>query len=384
MLKVWAVTYSTPPGWHPDPGHTGEGPRLERWWDGSAWTDEVRSATAPAPHTGASEVPAPAPPAAAGTGAPEAHDGDTWVGATQGLPTLPPYPPAPPARSGNRRKRVVLSVTAGIVVLAIAGGAFLLGRGGVGGSDDNTAAGSGGSGSSAPPSGRGQRNPLIPEPGGPQNPGSPQAPGSPQDPGTPQDPGAPGGGSGGLDGAPPQPQTGPGVVTDAASGISIPLLKGWTGQSSAAGANASTGEYTCPGDATQKCQRAGVSSLPALNDKGLSAKEAAEKDIKANATASYGGKVYGKISSHQQLKAEAVTVAGQKGYLVRWKVVTAKGDDGYVQSLAFPSPSTPKVMVVVQSGFDVSDSAPKLSVMDQITSGIKVASGGAGGSGQGI
>ncbi|KIF79621.1 hypothetical protein QR77_40345 [Streptomyces sp. 150FB] len=271
-----------------------------------------------------------------------------------------------------------MSVTAGIVVLAIAGGAFLLGRGGVGGSDDNNASGSGDSGSSAPPQGRGRQNPLIPAPGGPQDPGNPQ------DPGSPQDPGAPGGGSGGLDGAPQQPQAGPGVVTDAASGISIPILKGWTGLSGAAGANVSTGDYTCPGDATQKCQRAGVTSLPGLNDKGLSAKETAEKDIKANANASYGGKVYGKISSHQQLKAEAVTVAGQKGYLVRWKVVTAKGDDGYVQSLAFPSPSTPKVMVVVQSGFDVSDGAPKLSVMDQITSGIKVASGGAGGAGQGV
>nr|WP_251146494.1 DUF2510 domain-containing protein [Streptomyces sp. CBG30] len=28
----------TPPGWHPDPGHSGKGPDQERWWDGVQWT----------------------------------------------------------------------------------------------------------------------------------------------------------------------------------------------------------------------------------------------------------------------------------------------------------------------------------------------------------
>ncbi|SCD34118.1 Protein of unknown function, partial [Streptomyces sp. SolWspMP-sol7th] len=29
------MTPQTPPGWYPDPGHSGEGPRGERWWDGT-------------------------------------------------------------------------------------------------------------------------------------------------------------------------------------------------------------------------------------------------------------------------------------------------------------------------------------------------------------
>ncbi|MEV0041329.1 DUF2510 domain-containing protein, partial [Streptomyces sp. NPDC050804] len=37
------MTYTTPPGWYPDPGHSGDGPQRERWWDGSAWTDELRA-----------------------------------------------------------------------------------------------------------------------------------------------------------------------------------------------------------------------------------------------------------------------------------------------------------------------------------------------------
>ncbi|MZE80665.1 DUF2510 domain-containing protein, partial [Streptomyces sp. SID5475] len=39
---------TTPPGWYPDPGHTGGGPALERWWDGSGWTDHTRQAQAAA------------------------------------------------------------------------------------------------------------------------------------------------------------------------------------------------------------------------------------------------------------------------------------------------------------------------------------------------
>ncbi|MGI5378529.1 DUF2510 domain-containing protein [Streptomyces sp. CA-251387] len=31
-----------PPGWYPDPGQTSEGPLLERWWDGTAWTEHRR------------------------------------------------------------------------------------------------------------------------------------------------------------------------------------------------------------------------------------------------------------------------------------------------------------------------------------------------------
>ncbi|GAA4941218.1 hypothetical protein GCM10023238_03770 [Streptomyces heliomycini] len=74
-----------------------------------------------------------------------------------------------------------------------------------------------------------------------------------------------------------------------------------------------------------------------------------------------------------------MTVAGQKGYLVRWKAVTGKGSDGYVQSLAFPSPAQPQRIVVVRFGVDTDQ---EQSVLDEITEGIEVSSGG--GSGQDV
>ena len=77
-------------------------------------------------------------------------------------------------------------------------------------------------------------------------------------------------------------------------------------------------------------------------------------------------------------------MAGREGLLVRWKVVTSKGDDGYVESLAFPSPADSKQLVVVRFGIDVSGEAPKQSVIDDITEGIKKASISGGGSGQDV
>ncbi|PAM97726.1 hypothetical protein CJI59_32900, partial [Streptomyces sp. Alain-F2R5] len=38
------MTQATPPGWYPDPGQKQDGPATERWWDGKAWTDQVRPA----------------------------------------------------------------------------------------------------------------------------------------------------------------------------------------------------------------------------------------------------------------------------------------------------------------------------------------------------
>jgi hypothetical protein len=213
-----------------------------------------------------------------------------------------------------------------------------------------------------------------------------------QGPGQGQDGGGPGGlggdpggqgGPGGDDGGQGQlPQTEAGFATDAASGIDLPVPSGWKGQSGLEGAGVTTGQYPCPADSTQTCVRGGVFSAPAasLEDTGTTAKEVAQQDIAANAQESYG-KIYGSITSHQQLKSASVKVAGKQGFLVRWKVITSKGDDGYVQSLAFPSPSASGQMVVVRSGFDVNSKAPSLSVLDTIVSGIKAAPAGAGGSG---
>ncbi|MFE9884923.1 DUF2510 domain-containing protein [Streptomyces scopuliridis] len=343
------MTYTTPPGWHPDPGHTGEGPRQERWWDGSAWTDEVRAAP-PAEWDPPAAAPPPVTPPSATLPAAPSYPVSPYP--------APPYPAAPPPGTRRGGRLIAVVAIAVVVAVAIAGGFYLLGRDG-GGNE----AGSAGSGPSAAPSRPGQQSPA---PDGPRG----------------------GGPGGGESGAPQQqPQTEDGYATDAASGISIPVPDGWTGESGTIGAGVTTGKYECPGDTSQSCVRGGVFSAPAaaLKVDATTAKATAEKDIKANAEESYGGAIYGDISSHQQLKSEEVTVAGQKGYLVRWKVVTSKGDDGYVQSLAFSSPTSPELMVLVRSGFDVNDKAPKLSLMDEITKGIKAAAGtGSGGSGQGV
>ncbi|MEU8507435.1 DUF2510 domain-containing protein [Streptomyces brevispora] len=259
----------------------------------------------------------------------------------------------PPTAVRSRRIRIGAGITAGVVVLAAIGGGLYVLSDQPGKKTDNTATAP--SASPTPPPSR--------------QPGSPR-------------------GSGGSDGGgnespeQQQPQTEDGYATDMASGISIPVPDGWKGESGM-GAGVTTGTYACPGDTTQKCVRGGVFSVPAVALKlsTKTAKDTAEKDIAANAKESYGEKIYGGITSHTELKSEAVTVAGQQGYRVRWKVVTKNGDDGYVESLAFPSPQAKSMLIVVRSGFDINTKAPALSVLDDITKGIKAASGAGSGPG---
>ncbi|WPW33723.1 DUF2510 domain-containing protein [Streptomyces atratus] len=246
----------------------------------------------------------------------------------------------PPA--AIRRRRMRIGITAGVVVLAaIGGGLFLLSDNS--GDSKESAATAPSTAPSGPPGGGGES----------------QAPER------------------------QLPQTEDGYATDLAGGISLPVPHGWTGKSGIAGAGVTTGEYACPGDSSQQCVRGGVFSMPAkaLKLDTTTAKATATKDISANATESYGEKIYGGITSHQELKSGPITVAGEQGYLVRWKVVTKSGDDGYVQSLAFPSPRSTDTLIVVRSGFDINTKAPDLSVMDDITKGIKAASGTGSGPG---
>ncbi|MGW3929947.1 DUF2510 domain-containing protein [Streptomyces microflavus] len=299
----------TPPGWHPDPGHSGKGPAQERWWDGAQWSGHVR---------------------------------------------------ASPAAARRRGIRIGVGVTVGAVVLAaIGGGVYLLGE------DDGGRPGIAVASPSTTPS-------------APDGSGAPDGGNKDGENGSGGNGGEEDGGQGPGEQLPP---TEPGYATDLAAGISLPVPKGWTGKSAPVGAGLTTGEHACPGGADKTCVRGGVFSAPAVALKltGGSPEEAAKKDIAVNAEESYGGDSYGKITSHEELKSGAVTVAGQKGYAVRWKVVTEKGDDGYVESLVFPSPSSKGMLVVVRSGFDINKDAPKLSVLDEIVKGIKAASGAGNG-----
>ncbi|MFI9833468.1 DUF2510 domain-containing protein [Streptomyces sp. NPDC051913] len=336
------MTQVTPPGWYPDPGQTSDGPATERWWDGKAWTDQIR------------------PAGSAAAWGPPAQTADAGP-----YPAYPAYPGQPPA-GGRRGLRTGIAVAVAVAVLASIGvGVWALT------SDDD---------------GGGNTANSQQQPGGTGGPGGGQGGPGGQDGGQ----GGPGGnggsgGSGGSEGASPSPQGSEapkiesGSVSDSISGISIPIPDGWYGQEIQVGASVTSNDsYQCPGETSKTCTKGGAYSAPAaaFGHQDKSAEAVAKADIKANADESYGGKTYGAITSHDVLASKAVTVAGQKGYLVRWKAVTSKGADGYVESLAFPSPSNAQQIVVVRFGVDVGE---KQSVIDEITKGIKVSTGGGSG-----
>ncbi|MYU23962.1 DUF2510 domain-containing protein [Streptomyces sp. SID8352] len=370
------MTQVTPPGWYPDPGHSGDGPVGERWWDGTAWTDRVRPAdraaeggpsplppeppeprpdrtaahpAAPEPYEVPPEPYAAAPaPYAAPAGPYGAPSGP--YGAPAPYPAHPGYPGIPPKPPGGRRLRTGIAVAAVAAVLgAIGVGTYVLVDDGGGGSDR-------------------ARHQEDRRPGGRDDRG-----GQPRDEGT-AEPEAPGESE--------APLIRSGSVPDRVNGISLPIPEGWSGREHGSGALiASDDVYPCPGATSKECTKGGAHSIPALGAEGRSAEEVAKADIGKNAEESYGGESYGGVTSHDVLASKAVTVAGQKGYTVRWKAVTAKGSDGYVESLAFPAPADPGRIVVVRLGVDVSETQ---QVLDEITNGIKVSSARGGGSGQDV
>ncbi|MGN9757653.1 DUF2510 domain-containing protein [Streptomyces sp. SD31] len=328
------MTQVTPPGWYPDPGQKSDGPPTERWWDGKAWTDQVRPA-------GAADI----------WGPPD------QLSTEGGHPIYPVHPgyPGQPQSGGRRGLRTGIAVGVAAVVLASIGvGVYALTADDGSGSGTANSQQQGGQGGQGGPGG-GQGGPFGDSGGG-------------------------NGGSGGQSPSPDQseaPRVESGSVTDPVSGISIGIPDGWYGQQINWGAQVASNEtYKCPSDTSQTCMKGGAYSAPALalRTKGDTAEEVAKADIAANAEESYG-KGYGEITSHEVLASKAVTVAGQKGYLVRWKAVTSKGADGYVQSLAFPSPVSEQQIVVVRIGVDAGEQA----VIDKITKGIKVSTGGGNG-----
>ncbi|MFF4932965.1 DUF2510 domain-containing protein [Streptomyces griseofuscus] len=333
--------------------------------------------TTPLPPVGQAPPAGQAPP---GYGSYPGHQpppGQPGYPAYTGYPSYPASPP-PPARSGLRTG---IAVTAAVAVLACIGiGVYALTNDN-GGSNDRAGVRQGASG--------GQNGGGFGGPGGSGgSDGSGGASGGQGGPGGSGGLGGSGGGdgSGGSGGQSPSPDRSPapkikggGTVPDSINGVSLPVPKGWTGQAISVGAQVtSDNSYKCPGNSSQTCTAGGAYTAPAvaLGTDGDTAEQVAKADIAANAKESYGGSTYGSITSHQQLAAEAVTVAGQKGYLVRWKAVTSKGADGLVESVAFPSPNDARQMVVVRFGIDVGQDT---SVIDEILKGIKVSSGGGDG-----
>jgi Protein of unknown function (DUF2510) len=309
---------TTPPGWYPDERQAGTGRNIERWWDGSSWTEYTRTAE---------PQPAAQPQPQQGFGAPGPHMAPPAAG-------YPPYQPPPTA---NRRPLLIALGAAGVVVVAGVIVALVLTGGDGNGDGGHT---------------------------------RPTAVAKPSTPGAGQDGGANGGQDGGQDGGGQEggptagPSDPPGTAVDHSAGISLPIPDGWQKQDTQNTGNAyiATHPYTCDTTPSKSCVSAGVYTSPGT---GGSAKAAAEQDISANAHASYGA-----LKSHRQTAAGKVTVAGQPGWMVRWKLDVAQGADGTVESVAFKSPVTGH-MTIVRFGIDDTPEAPKLSVIDTILKGIR-------------
>ncbi|MFE3035763.1 DUF2510 domain-containing protein [Streptomyces canus] len=156
--------------------------------------------------------------------------------------------------------------------------------------------------------------------------------------------------------ASPAPAPAPSRLVDELDGISLPLPDGWV-----------PSKYVTRDNVlmTTDGGRVFTRTLPA--DSGSAPAALAKKDIPRAAHTSYG-----RIRSHRVVRSERVAVAGCAGYLVRWRVLTARGPGAYVQSLALaPDRDGPSGAVVVRFAFDAGPDGPPLADMDRITGGIR-------------
>jgi hypothetical protein len=285
------MSMTPPPGWYPDP----HAPHLQRWWDGTAWTEHRR--------------------------APEAPTG--------------PVPP-PPAGGTGRAKAVALIAAGAVLVAAIVTGAVVLSGDDGDGAETRTAP------TSTPPATTGP-----PEPTPETSTSEPSA-------------------------------DDPAVVEDQLNGVTFPLLDGWVRPQHVAQDDVvmtTDGTYDCPGG-VGLCRHGLVFSRTVTENAEKSPEALAEADIKNAADEAYdrdklGRELYGGIESHQLVRSGPVAVAGRAGYLVRWRVRTAEGPGGYVQSLVFPSSVGTESPVLVRYVFDAGEDGPPLADMDRITKGIR-------------
>ncbi|MCM1938638.1 DUF2510 domain-containing protein [Streptomyces sp. G3] len=284
-----------PPGWYRDPS----APHLERWWDGTAWTEHRR------------------PPEPVGYG--------------------------PAAGTGGRGKAVAVTGAAAVLVASIVTGVFVLGE------DD----------------------------GGTPRTQTPPATATATDPSPVNDPPST---------SPPSPSPtasapaadDPAVVEDQLNGVTFPLPDGWVRPKYVAEDDVmmtTDGTYDCPADGSV-CRHGLVVSRTVTANAESSPKVLAQQDIEDAADDAYdrdliGNKPFGGIESHEEVASGPVAVAGRAGYYVRWRVTTAKGPGGYVQSMVFPSTVGTESPILVRYVFDAGEDGPPLAAMDEITKGIR-------------
>ncbi|MFI8188943.1 DUF2510 domain-containing protein [Streptomyces sp. NPDC085946] len=186
------------------------------------------------------------------------------------------------------------------------------------------------------------------------------------------------------------PSGDPAVVEDQLNGVTFPLLDGWVRPQHVAQDDVvmtTDGTYDCPADGGV-CRHGLVISRTVTENDETSPEALAEADISDAADEAYdrdavGARPYGGIESHRLVKSGPVAVAGRAGYFVRWRVTTAEGPGGYVQSLVFPSSVGTGAPVLVRYVFDAGEDGPPLSDMDRITEGIRPAGDAATGGGVG-
>lgn len=377
-----------PAGWYPDPQDTTSDPRPERWWDGTGWTATTRPV---APN---SDDRTDDPEDTAVLGGPGTviegevlHSGPAVRFPEPPTEAVPPVDslaggPAygsmdwsqPVARKPSLFKRIsrpvlITAAVAGLLGLAVGSGVTYLAVH----QDSRQQA-----------SALQQPNPVPP--GHKRGGGSGGSGGVPGFPGLGGGAGASGGGSGTLPGIPGLGGGSGGLgggnqAIDLNNKIVLPVPAGWTGGTGGDGSAVLTiGAYTCPGapasggsggtggtGGSGGSGGAATCSLGGANTgqlKGTDVAAAAKADITAAANESYPNS-----KGHTELKSQAVTVDGRSGYLVRWKVSASQGNDGYVETVVFPS-STSGTLISLHLGFDIAAKAPDVSVMDTIVSGV--------------
>jgi hypothetical protein len=293
------MSMTPPPGWYRDP----HAPHLERWWDGTAWTEHRR---------------------------------------TPGAPAVPPAPSTGSTGGTGRVRAIALTTAGAVLVAAIVTGAVLLGG------DDGDPETRTGPTATAP----------APEP---SSPSTSEAPAEDPD-----------------------------VVEDQLNGITFPLLDGWVRPENVTQDDVvmtTDGTYDCPGDGTV-CRHGLVISRTVTENDETSPEALAEEDIPDAAEEAFdedvlGRRPYGGLESHEVVKSGPVAVAGRAGYFVRWRVTTAEGPGGYVQSLVFPSSVGTGSPVLVRYVFDAGEDGPPPTDMDRITEGIRSVTDPASGGGVG-
>ncbi|MFJ8183981.1 DUF2510 domain-containing protein [Streptomyces sp. NPDC096105] len=327
------MSTTPPPGWYRDP----HAPHLERWWDGTAWTDHRRTPAAAPP------LPRGQGPGAIGGG--PAGPGGFGVPGAPGFyagPGSPGVPGGPGGGDGGTggsggAKAVALTVAGAALVAAVVAGAVALTRDG----ED--------------PQARTGPSPTAPAPtAGPTTEPSPSPSASE-----------------------PAPQD-EGVVVDELNGVTFPLLDGWVRPRHVVEKDAvmtTDGTHGCPGEGTL-CRGGLVVSRTVTATDESSPRALAEADVPEAAEEAFdedalGRRPYGGMTSHQVVKAGPVAVAGRAGYLVRWRVTTAEGPGGYVQSLVFPSGVGTESPVLVRFVFEAGPEGPPLADMDRIAEGIR-------------